>query len=136
MDGTIPAVSRLLPAFYRLFIILVGFSALWLTACQQQPSKVDPAFARYIESFTSGTISRQSPIQIRLSSQITTLHEAGSPLPSSLFRFKPGVTGEARRIDARTIAFHPAENLKPGRMYTVVFDLSAVADVPRELSEF
>lgn len=120
----------------RLFFVFAGITGLLLISCKQQPAEIDPAFAKYVESFTSGTISKQSPIRIRLSSRFA-LHTGGNdPLPGSLFRFKPAIAGEAYRVDARTIEFRPAENLKAGRMYTATFDLSKVAEVPSQLKEF
>ncbi|QEC53300.1 hypothetical protein EDD80_10335 [Anseongella ginsenosidimutans] len=131
MVETIHAASRPRSVFYLFFLVTII-----LASCKPPVREVDPAFAKYIESYTTGTISRQSPVRIRLASEVPSLYEEGAELPASLFRFEPGIEGKAYRTDPGTIEFRPAGNLEPGRMYTAVFDLSAVIDVPEELEEF
>ena len=110
-----------------LFIIFFIFNSgckknlKWLT--------VDPAFSKYVESYTTGTVSKTSPIRIRLSENVKTTHTIGEPVKESLFEFSPTVNGKATWLDARTIEFKPEKMLAPGEQYNVSFKLGKVTQV-------
>ncbi len=50
---------------------------------------IDPGFSRYIESYTTGIISRGSPIRIRLAGDVQTLHEQNGALDDGFLIFRP-----------------------------------------------
>src|SRR3546814_10305456 len=77
----------------RFSICAITLLSLVVTSCKSPATEADPAFAQYIESYTSGTISRHSPIRIMLAPGDSPVQEEGAAMPSSLFRFKPEIKG-------------------------------------------
>ena len=73
---------------------------------------VDPAYSKYVDGYTSGTISKTSSVRIQLAASSATTHATGEIAGEQLFEFSPSVKGKATWVDARTIEFKPAENLK------------------------
>lgn len=94
------------------------------------------AFAPYVEGYTTGVISREGTLRVRLASQVNTLHETNTEDTRNLFTLHPGVKGKTRWIDARTVEFIPEAHLDPSRTYQVTFDLEKVAEVPSDLRRF
>jgi len=119
------AISALL-----LFVVLHG--------CNRNNKLVDinPEFAKYIESYTSGTISKANVITIKLLPGIAKEHTLDEEVKEKLFSFSPSVDGSAYWVDDRTIEFRPSEHMKPGELYEINFDLGKVAEVPSDLEEF
>lgn len=116
-----------------LFIVIIS-----VAGCRH-PKKlisIDPEFARYIEAYTSGTISKTSPIVIRLTDQMTVAHTVNEPLTEKLFSFDPSVSGTAVWTDERTLEFRPEKQLEPGKMYEVEFYLGKVIKVPDQFKTF
>lgn len=110
--------------------MLLCTAIIFLFSCQQNKwIEVDPAFSRYIDAYTTGTISKTSAIRIQLASGTNTTHTVGEEV-KDLFDFSPSVKGKAFWVDATTVEFKPAENLKPGQLYEVSFNLGKVTAVP------
>lgn len=124
----------------RMALAALVFFAVSLAYWQCSPSKAtnagDPAFAAYVEGYTSGIISKEGNITIRLASQVSTLQETDAEEKRHLFALSPGVKGKTYWTDARTVVFDPDEALKPGQEYHVGFALGELADVPKELENF
>lgn len=96
----------------------------------------EPAYNPHIAAFTSGVINGSSAITIVLSEDYQgemTLQEA---IPEKLFGFSPGIRGEARWTDNRTIEFRPAERMPNGQTYQVRFFLGKIKQVEREYATF
>ena len=93
---------------------------------------VDPAFARYVISFTSGVVSNATKIQVRLVQPVDNA-VPGKELSSNPFSISPGISGSARWVDKQTIEFVPKKKLKSGEVYDVDFKLSNFAKVPSNL---
>lgn len=112
--------------------------SLLLTSCKQtqKPVSIDPAFAQYVEGFTSGVISKTSSIKVQMASSLSTTHALGEVEGKDLFTFQPKVEGKAYWLDASTIEFRPATNLRPGQLYTVTFHLDKVSKVPEQYADF
>lgn len=99
--------------------------------------EVNPAFTSYISAFTSGTISNQGVIRIRLVNELPSGDALAAVMKKDLFSFSPKIEGEAVAGDERTIEFRPAEKLRPGTAYSATFRLGAVMqDLPQDLKEF
>ncbi|MEO7960681.1 MAG: MG2 domain-containing protein, partial [Ginsengibacter sp.] len=99
-------------------------------------NKIDPAFAKYIDAYTTGTVSKTSTIRIRLAAEVVTTHPVGEVPADELFDFSPSVKGKAIWVDARTIEFHPSENLKPGQLYQISFQLGKVTKTESGYEKF
>ena len=56
---------------------------------------VDPAFSQFIDAYTTGVISKASPISIQLAADANTTHTAGEEVKESFFDFSPAVKGKA-----------------------------------------
>ncbi|MEO6684006.1 MAG: MG2 domain-containing protein, partial [Ginsengibacter sp.] len=97
---------------------------------------IDPAFSKYIESHTSGVVSKTSAIKIKLSENVATSHSLGDVTKEKLIELSPSVKGKTVWLDARTIEFQPEGNLIPDQLYKITFNLGKVTKTPTEYSEF
>ncbi|MEO6844652.1 MAG: hypothetical protein ABI184_05730, partial [Ginsengibacter sp.] len=124
----------------KLFINWIAIFAafVFIGSCTQKEklAYVDPAFSQYIDGYTSGTISKTASIKIKLSADASTTHPLGEIVDKKLFSFLPTVNGKAVWLDARTIEFQPAENLRPDQLYKVSFSLGKVTKVPEKYADF
>ncbi len=122
--------------FRFLLLLLVLFLVQSCSDSTPEENKINPGFTQYISGFTSGIISKNSRIHIKLaekSKQFTSPNEA---IDLDLFDFSPSLDGEAYWLDNRTIEFRPEEPLKSGTDYEVVFDLEDLLKVPEEFEIF
>ncbi|MFT3979146.1 MAG: MG2 domain-containing protein [Ferruginibacter sp.] len=119
--------------------LLLCATAVILFSCKNSNKwiDVDPAFSRYIDAYTTGIVSKTAAVRIQLAGNTNTGHSIGEAVAENLFSFSPAVKGKAVWIDATTIEFKPAENLKSGQLYEVTFKLGKVTNVPeKKLKEF
>ncbi len=93
---------------------------------------VDPAFAGYVISFTSGIISKASNIVVRLVQEVPNV-KPGQELESNPFSFSPSIKGKAIWKDAQTIEFIPEKKMESGEIYNVSFKLNKFVEVPKKL---
>ncbi|MBL4678206.1 MAG: hypothetical protein JKY70_18675 [Mucilaginibacter sp.] len=98
--------------------------------------KVDAAFSRYIESYTTGVISKKSTIRIKLAGEVQVAHAQNEELKDGIFDFSPSIKGKAFWIDDRTIEFRPSEILDPNEDYAVDFALGKVVKVEDGFEHF
>lgn len=123
-------ISRLLRAV-AILLVLSNFSCT-----QKVKTVIDPAFSAYISAFTSGTISREASIRVRLSSDVVQTSEINAPASKNPFTFSPAIKGNAYWIDSRTIEFRPSDKMEQGKTYKSSFALSEVMKVPAKFSKF
>lgn len=131
------------PAMYPRFrkalaiIVLLAVSfACWQCSPSKETNAGNPAFAAYVEGYTSGILSKEGNIVIRLAAQVSSLQEIGATDTRNLFSLSPSVKGTTYWTDARTVIFDPEEPLKPGQEYHVRFALGELVEVPKKLNEF
>jgi uncharacterized protein YfaS (alpha-2-macroglobulin family) len=105
-------------------------------ALSQEYRTIDPAFSAYIHSFTSGFVSRQSPVRIRLQEAFAGTAPLNTALKEAYFSFRPALKGQTIWKDAQTLEFIPSEPLKPGTVYEGTFHLDRLTDVRKELKTF
>ena len=115
-----------------IFLVLIAF----LIFHMRKTAGVDPAFSKYIESYTSGIISKENSIRIRLAGQVPTSHVQNDQLPEGVFDFSPSIKGKAYWVDERTIEFRPEAKLIADQSYSAEFKLSKVIDVPDKYKDF
>ncbi|MFL9484721.1 alpha-2-macroglobulin family protein [Chitinophagaceae bacterium LWZ2-11] len=118
---------------FVLFALIVAISAC---SSKKKIASIDPEFAKYINTFTSGVVSKKATIRIQLTGDATTTHTLNEAVKENLFSFSPSVSGKAYWIDARTIEFKPDKDLKPDELYEVEFKLGKVLDVPSKFNTF
>ena len=97
---------------------------------------INPEFAGYIQAFTTGYVSTQSSIKIKLSSEFGANTQLNKALDKAYFSFEPAIKGETVWKDAQTLEFKPAEKLEPGQSYKATFHLNELTEVKKELQEF
>lgn len=97
---------------------------------------VDPAFSKYIDAYTTGTVSKTSAVRIKLAENANTTHAVGEAVKEDLFDISPSVKGKAYWLDARTIEFKPESWLKPDQLYQVAFKLGKVTKTSDKFSDF
>lgn len=108
-----------------------GFSGTSITE-----TKVDPAFSAYISAYTSGTISNESTIRVRLANDFTGPIAYDKPVEESYFDFSPSIEGKTYWVDARTLEFRPGKRLPSGQAYEATFYLSKLLnDLPDGLQK-
>lgn len=132
------------PASFRLnqrsILIGVGTIVAILLAVFflfKKPKKTyNHEFSKYIQSYTTGVISRTGTVRIKLSDQVQVTHAQNEELKGKVFDFSPSVKGKAYWVDAQTIEFKPEGELDPDKHYDVDFDLGSVTKVADELEHF
>ena len=120
--------------FWTVLILVVAGS--WQCRGTADPNAGNTAFAKFVEGYTTGVISRESTIRLRLASQVNTFQETNAEDTRKLFTFHPSVKGKTHWIDARTVEFIPEKQFDPSKTYQATFDLSKVVDVPDDLKDF
>ncbi len=121
------------PAFNRIMHVFVYFIFIFLAACGKKNTAVssDPsAFTTYIESYSSGTISRAGNIRVRLAEQQNVTHTLNEPVTDNIFTISPSVKGKTYWIDSRTIEFNPDTELEPAKAYEISFNLGKILTTP------
>lgn len=111
-------------------IFMVGFQSCGPKKLESL--KIDPAFAAYVISFTSGVVSNSTHVQVRLVQEVADA-VPGKNLSFNPFSFSTGVKGVAHWVDKQTIEFVPEKRLPAGEIYTVDFELGKFVNVPSNL---
>ena len=116
------SLTRPTTRFSTLFLAVLLLLAA--PSCQKKmmPLRVNPAFAAYVISFTSGVVSNSTHIQVRLVDEIPDA-VPGKNLPFNPFSISPDIDGQAKWVDKQTIEFVPSKLLPSGEIYTVDFSL-------------
>lgn len=100
------------------------------------PSHINPAFAEYISSYSSGVLNSGSAVRIVLASDAVDSSMIGQESAVKLFSLSPSTTGKTYWLDPRTVEFRPDKRLASGQIYGVEFSLSKLREVPKEMSTF
>ena len=101
-----------------------------------QKPVVNPEFGKYIESYTTGVISKESTIRIKLAGDVQTTHVQNEALSDDVFSFSPSIKGKAYWVDASTIEFRPQGKLDPDKSYVAEFRLNKVTKVSPAFETF
>ncbi|MCC6599562.1 MAG: hypothetical protein IT223_02695 [Crocinitomicaceae bacterium] len=124
-------VSKVASAIAVAFLLLSG-----LTSCKEKNGSINPAFARYISAFTSGTISAAGNIRIRLTDVFAENIVLNEPIKEKWIDFSPNIEGDLIWIDTQTLEFRPKEWLKRGETYHAEFELGKLIKLPSNLHDF
>ncbi|WP_207532994.1 alpha-2-macroglobulin family protein [Desertivirga arenae] len=123
-----------------VILLLFVLAALAILRHQRHSKRVNESnyelFTGYVDSYTTGIISRQSPITIHLASDVQTFHARNEQINEELFHFSPEIKGKAYWKDARTVEFRPEQALEPDREYSASFKLSTIMEVPDKVGKF
>ncbi|HOW85529.1 MAG TPA: MG2 domain-containing protein [Candidatus Aminicenantes bacterium] len=116
-------------------MILAAVGVLAFAGCRSKKpagAEAGKEWYRYISAFTSGTISRKSPVRVLF------VDNAGRPGPAApdLFEFTPAIAGTAEWAGPRELVFRPGGELKPGQEYKAVLRVGRILDLPRAFARF
>ncbi|MFZ1786649.1 MAG: MG2 domain-containing protein [Ferruginibacter sp.] len=131
-----PRKQKFNATFLRSLVTLSVTLLLFSCSKKDKWIEVDPAFSKYIDAYTTGTVSKTSAIRIKLAADANTTHAVGEPVKESLFSISPSVKGKAFWLDAQTIEFKPDSWLEPDQLYEVKFKLGKVTKTSGKFSEF
>jgi alpha-2-macroglobulin len=127
-------------SFRLLFIVCLLAGCVTISeSCRRSSAKdtgyisVNPAFKEYVEGFTSGHISKESDILVRLNFDVADSSMIDREVDATLFTFKPAIKGNAFWTDSRTIKFVPDETLPSQTSFEAHFQLSRLINVPDSL---
>lgn len=114
-------------------LLLVSLALLFtVSSCTDKKKKI-PAFnssyGAYINSFTSGVISKKSSINIYFNSDVNTKVE-------DILTFEPAIEGELAWVSMRHLQFIPKEDLEPSGVYNGKLSLSKLLEVPDSMRTF
>lgn len=126
--------GQIIVSISLILIALVIFFARQHHRNKQQ--KVDAAFGKYIESYTTGVISKQSTIRIKLAGEVQVAHAQNEQLKDGIFDFSPSIKGKAYWIDDRTIEFRPEAILNPDKKYEADFNLGKIIKIDGDFEHF
>ena len=124
----------------KIFTRVAGISValLLLPSCgHHKPSRTSSGqWAPYISGYTSGLISHESTIIVRMTNEAARDNELNKPLKQCPFSFSPSIKGTAFFKDRSTIEFRPDRRLKDKQNYKASFDLSRFIKVPKQCAAF
>jgi hypothetical protein len=100
------------------------------------PVKINPGFSEYISAYSSGVISANSTIRIKLANQLEQEVEPGTFVKGNFFSCSPKIEGKIFWVDNRTLELRPDNKLESGQIYECTFNLSELTEVPDEFKEF
>jgi uncharacterized protein YfaS (alpha-2-macroglobulin family) len=121
------------PSFYIIICAITATAFYFVNKTGHKNSRShNPAFAKYISAYTSGTISKEAGIRIQLSGNFGDSTRA----VNDLFSFSPDISGTTRWVDASTIEFKPDKPLPSGTEYEATFHLQKITQVPDDLEAF
>jgi uncharacterized protein YfaS (alpha-2-macroglobulin family) len=119
---------------FGTLLIILGLTVIFVFKKKKQ--KNPQAFAKYIESYTSGTISKKSFIKIHFASAVKNMVDLGKADERNLFEFSPNIKGKAYWLDAQTIEFRPDEQLKSDQAYEATLNLDQITPTDKGFEEF
>ena len=113
--------------------VIALIASLLLFGCQQL--KIDVSHP-YVEAFTTGEVSSQSPILIKFTNDVEFKENftLGQVLDKNLFKITPSIDGEAVWKGDNTVEFTPKKPLKHEQRYVVKLNIAKIAhikDVPK-----
>src|SRR5690348_10049994 len=121
--------KKVVLAAVAIVIALAGVFYFTSSKGTKNPSLfVNPAFAEYINSYTTGVVPSGSVLNIIFPGEMVDSMSVGRESSEKLFDFKPSIAGKAFWVDQRTIEFRPEKRMQSGQIYTAKFYLSKLVD--------
>jgi len=124
-------ISSNIQSYLLMLALLTG-----LFACKSdRRAKPMPESANaYVYAYTSGTISKASPVRVRFASAVA--EEVGSEA-DAFINFSPSVAGQAVWEDEQTLRFEPETYFESQTAYVATVNLKKLfPDVPSEAAQF
>ena len=111
----------------KKYVLLINFLIVSILACQpvkKKPEAPDVGFSKYIQAYTTGTISKESIISVYLARSMNS-----TSIDQNLFQFSPKIDGETVLVGDRILEFRPKQPLKSNTTYDVEFYLGKLFEV-------
>ena len=124
---------------FRLFVLACLVLGCSLTGCKKKTklSTFDEGFKNYIYAYTSGVISRASPVRIRFTQDLVDDEKIGEAVESGILDFEPSIKGTAIWEDTKTLKFDPEAFMSSNREFLGTINLEKLFDkVPSDLKKF
>ncbi|MCD8137375.1 MAG: MG2 domain-containing protein [Parabacteroides gordonii] len=121
-----------------LYLVCICYMLCLFSSCNTKKSEGEAEelpFNPHVEAFTSGKISRYTPVYLIFNQDIAQ-DKLKSDQLSKLVRIKPGVAGEFSFENSRTIVFKPAKGFERNTSYKLTANLSEWFDVTGKDKEF
>ena len=118
-----------------LVVVSAAIGAFFLFK-KANPANYNQQYVKYIDSYTSGTISKKGSIRVHLAAQVTTTVDLQKADERALFDFSPSIKGKAYWLDAQTVEFRPDEPLTAGETYQASFAINKITETAKELDDF
>src|SRR5690606_14861681 len=90
----IPRKNILITAAAAAVVIAAAIFTIWKYSQADTVNAGNTAFAKYIEGYTTGVISREGTVRVRLATQVNTLHQPNQEESRKLFDLSPSVKGK------------------------------------------
>jgi len=118
-------------------IVLAALAALSLASCIKKARPGAPVETpSLITAFTSGVISRESPIRVCFAERIADSATINVPIAEPPISFKPRIEGTAVWSDDRTLEFRPKERLPQGQEHSATVKLAGLVPEEKGPAEF
>jgi len=117
-----------------MFVFLISFSLIFFVSCGKKKKEgteeavYSEDTARVVSHVTSGIISPGDRIYLRFVDPVAAEEEVGNPVPSKVFDFDPGIPGQSKWEDRRTVVFVPSKKLPFHQEYTGNAGISELND--------
>ncbi|WP_199140767.1 alpha-2-macroglobulin family protein [Pedobacter sp. ASV12] len=136
MENTGKPIASASKKYILIGLLVAIAAAAAFLIFKKKKHQDNQAYAKYIESYTSGTISKKSFIRVHLASAVKNLTDLGKPDERELVDFSPSIKGKTYWIDAQTIEFRPSEALKPDQKYEATLHLDKITTTEKGLEDF
>ena len=117
-------------------VVVFALTKLVSTMNDDAYFKINPAFRHYISGFTSGVVSTDAKVVVKLNFDFANDTMIGKATDMELFDFNPALKGETFWTDKQTVEFRPAQKMPHDQVYKIDFDLSKLLAVPDSLKIF
>lgn len=117
-------------------VILFGLAACGGTKTERaEVPRPDPLWGEFLESHTSGVISRQSTIRVLFATDVASPERIGKDA-AGIFTIEPSVEGSAAFTSARELVFTPRRELASATTYRISIKPVGLIGVPTTLRPF
>ncbi|MFQ5446014.1 MAG: alpha-2-macroglobulin [Saprospiraceae bacterium] len=120
-------------------LLLALLTSLSFSSCKKdivRAKALPEAVKSYVYAYTSGVISKSSPVRIRFAGAAVSEDKIGTE-DGDVLDFAPSANGTAIWEDDHTLRFEPKKGWKPGQAYVATVALDEVFDnLPKEARSF
>ena len=130
--------KKILLALVAVVLAVAGIFYFIASSGKKNPAGfINPAFAEFISSYTTGVIPSASTLSIVFHNDMVDSTFVGRESSEKLFDFTPSLKGKTVWLDKRTVEFRPENRMASGKIYTTKIFLSKLTgDLPEELRTF